>query len=417
MSLSPVLSSHYSQLLGLVKPWHITNIDLNVVEQRVDVFIEWPAGKPVRCPECNKICSTKDLREERIWRHLDTMQFQTYLHCRVPRSNCPSHGIKTITVPWGEANTRWTLLFEAFALAVMEQVPSISRAAHLLHMSWDQVHAIRKHAVQRGMKRRTVEKVSYLGIDEKSFRSGSSCITILNDLEGERVLEVAETKSKEAARAVYSAIPEQARGGVRAVAMDMTAAYETVTREMFPKAEVVYDKFHVEQMLNKAVDHVRRKEHKSLLAQGIDIFRHTRYVWLKRPERWTEKQEQQFRDVEAAFTAGKFAQTKVGRVWNIKEMFRRFWNYWYPANAGHYFQRWYFWATHSRMKPVIAVAKTLNAHLHGLLAYFRHRITNSVSEGMNAKIQQLKAGARGFRSFANYRIAILFSCGKLNMYP
>ena len=71
----------------------------------------------------------------------------------------------------------------------------------------------------------------------------------------------------------------------------------------------------------------------------------------------------------------------------------------------------------SRLKPVIEVARMLKRHLKNLLTYLRHHITNAVTEGLNSKIQSLKAAARGFRNFANYRTRILFFCGKLNLYP
>jgi transposase len=71
----------------------------------------------------------------------------------------------------------------------------------------------------------------------------------------------------------------------------------------------------------------------------------------------------------------------------------------------------------SRLTKVKAVAKTLHQHLTNLLTYFMHPITNAVSEGFNSRIQAIKADARGFRRFLNYRSRILFHCGKLNMLP
>jgi transposase len=390
---------------------------VNIVEQRVDIRIEWPSGKPVRCPNCGKACSLKDHREERVWRHLDTMQFKTLIHCCIPRSDCGAHGVKTVSVPWSEPNSRWTLMFEAFAVTVLGLVPSIAKAQKILGLSWDETHAIKKRAVRRGLKRRKVTEIEHVGIDEKSFGVKERFVTILNDLDGERVLEVAPSKSMEAAKTVCASIPQEEREKVQAVAMDMTAAFERVCREMFPKSETVYDKFHIEQLLTKAMDTVRRKEHKLLLAQGITIFTKTRYIWLKRPERWSEKQKQHFEEVNAAFASGKFAQTKIARAWSLKEGFRGLWNYAYRGTAARYFKRWYFWATHSRLEPMIKAARTMKAHLEGILAYFHHGITNAYSEGINSTIQDLKSAARGFRSFPNYRIAILFACGKLEMQP
>lgn len=107
----------------------------------------------------------------------------------------------------------------------------------------------------------------------------------------------------------------------------------------------------------------------------------------------------------------------MSRAWAIRQSFNGFWNYWYRKPAEKYFQQWYYWATHSRLQPMIEVARTLKRHLKGMLNYCKHRITNAVAEGLNSKIQTLKANARGFRNFDRYRISILFHCGKLEVYP
>jgi transposase len=121
--------------------------------------------------------------------------------------------------------------------------------------------------------------------------------------------------------------------------------------------------------------------------------------------------------VNREFGKVKFTQSKIGRAWNLKEAFLPFWKYVNPVWASRYFQRRYFWATHSRLDPMIKVARTLKAHFEGLIAYFRHGITNAFTEGMNSRIQEIKSAARGFRNFDNYRIAILFACGKLDLKP
>jgi transposase len=417
MTFLPTLKEHYRSLLKLPKPWIITDIVLAEDDLRVDITIEWPVGRRVPCPECGKRCAVKDHATKRIWRHLDLMQFKTYLHCSVPRCNCPIHEALTIAVPWAEARTHWTLLFEAFALRIIEHTSTTTKACGLLGLTWHQVHVIKKRAVERGLERRNLDEIEYLGIDEKSFGRHEKFITTLSDLSGERVIEVAPSKSNDAAREVFSVLTDQQRECVKAVAMDMSAGYETVSQEKCPNAESVYDKFHVEKTISTGVDKVRRIEHGSLLKEGITIFVRTKYLWLRRPERWSEYQQEQFRQVEEYFGKGKVGQTRIGRAWTLKESFRGFWNFAYPGVARRFFRRWYYWATHSKLSPMIKAAKTLDRHLEGMLAYFRHGITNAFVEGMNSKIQDIKSAARGFRNFENYRIAILFACGKLHLQP
>jgi transposase len=370
MPLNPALSAHYRQLLGLNGPWRITDIDLDVSKQRVDIFIEWPAGKHVRCPECGASCGLKDHREERTWRHLDTMQFGTFLHCRLPRAECKVHGAKTVDAPWAEAGSRWTLMYEAFALLVLQEVPALAKASKILGISWDEAHAIRKRAVRRGLRRRKTAGIEYLGIDEKSFSRKERFITVLSDVSAGRILEVVPSKSTETAKTAIAVIPEGERGTIRAVAMDMAAPFENATAEMLPHADRVYDKFHIEQKLSEAMRKIQSKEHKALMQQGIGVFKRTQYLFLRRPERWSEKQERKYREIEREFGATKFSHSRIGRAWAIKEAFRQFWTYWTPGWACRFFRRWYFWATHCRMKPMIEAAKTIENHLSGILTYF-----------------------------------------------
>jgi transposase len=417
MAIHPALIAHYRQLLALPAPWRISDITLNVGEQRVDIVIEWPEGKRVPCPKCGERCALKDHRQERVWRHLHTMQFETFLHCRVPRSECRVHGAKTIAIPWGEANSRWTLLFEIFALEVLQEVSVLSKAAAMLGISWDEAHALRKRAVNRGLERRETAGIEYLGIDEKSFGKKVRYITVLSDLNEGRVLDVAPRKSAEAAKQVLEVIPPEERGAVRAVAMDMAAAFAKVCDELLPNADKVYDKFHIEKALSEAMGKVQSDERKELTRQGIAVFKRTRYLFLRRPDHWSKEQKKQFRDIKREYGATKFSQSRIGRAWAIKEAFRQFWAYVHPTWARKYFDRWYFWATHSRMKPIINVARTFKKHFPGIINYIYHGITNAFAEGINSKIQMIKSNARGFRSFDNYKIAILFHCGKLDMKP
>jgi transposase len=398
-------------------PWKITDLSLSVENRRLDITIEWPADRRVICPECGKMVGIKDHRAERIWRHLDTMQFHTFLHCRVPRSECPDHGARTVAVPWSEAGSRWTLLFEAFAIEVMLQVPSINKAREILQLSWDEAHAMRARAVRRGLASREIEGGDYLGLDEKSFGRRERFVTVLTDLTNERVLEVTASKSTVAAMAALAVIPADARASIPAVAMDMAASYEKACGIMLPAAEIVYDKFHIEKLLSTAMDRVRRKEHNRLKAAGVPVFTKSRYLFLRRPERWSEAQHEQFRNITEEYGEKRFSASRIGRAWAIKEAFRHLWTYIYPGAATRFFRKWYFWATHSRLRPVIEAARTMDRHLEGIIAYFRHGITNAFTESMNARIQEIKSAARGFRNFQNYRIAILFYCGKLELKP
>lgn len=400
----------FSRLLGLKAPWEVTEIKVDYAKLRVDIWVEWPGGEVAPCPVCGEMFSLYDHREERIWRHLDTMQFRTILHCRIPRVECPTHGVKSIEVPWAEDYSRFTALFERFAIEVLLGCQSAAKAAELLKLSWDEVHEIQERAVNRGLSRRGEEGWVHMGIDEKSFLCGHSYVTLISDLDRSRVIEVGDGRDEAAVTGMLCAMSEVQRGGIKAAAVDMWGPYLNAVNKALPDADVVHDKFHVIKHLGEAVDKVRKVENKALVKEGIEALKGTKYLWLTNPSHWTDAQKGMFQDLK-----GK--QLKVGRAWSIKEMFSSLWDYVDLKSARNFFKRWYFWATHSRLNPIIAVAKTLKRHEDGILAYLKHRITNAVTEGLNSKIQQIKSAARGFRNFDHYRIAILFHCGKLDLYP
>jgi len=410
MCMDSELQKHYVLLLGIGSPWGVKTVDLSLEGKKVEIELGWQWGASAKCPECGRECSIHDCAPERTWRHLDTMQFTTLIRARTPRADCPKHGVKTMQVPWAAPQGRFTLLFERFAVEVLLASASVSQACTLLGIGWDTAQEIMRRAVQRGLERRQLDRLKYLGMDEKSFRRGQSYITLLTDLEESRVLDVVEERTAEAAGQLWDTLSPEQKQGVEAVAVDMWAPFIQTIQTQVPDADIVHDKFHVSSYLGEAVDKVRRQEHKELLAQGDETLKGTRQLWLYNPQNFSPEQAEEF-------SALKDLQLKVARAWAAKELFSKFWEYQEEGWARRFFKDWFGWVSRSRLKPVVEVAQMLKRHLDNLLTYLKHHITNAVTEGLNSKIQSLKSAARGFRNFQNYRIRILFFCGKLNLYP
>jgi transposase len=404
------IEEHYGLLLGLQSPWNISNVNLRISEQRVDIVVEY-SDVEGSCPECGAISPKHDDRKERTWRHLDTMQFATYLHCSAPRVHCKTHGAKTVEMPWAGKNSRFTLMFEAFAIRVLKAARSVEEARKLLGLNWHQVEAIKTRAVERGLARREETAIEYIGIDEKQFRSGHRYISSMVDLKGKRVLDVVEGRTEESCNALIDqALTASQQKNVTAVALDMWRAYSNAVGEKLPDADIVHDKFHISQHLNQAVDKVRRQENKVLIQQGDERLKGSRFSWLSNEENVNKKFAERFNEL-------KHSDLKVARAWAIKELFRDFWTYIYAGCAKKHFDKWYSWAIRSRLAPIKAVARMIKKHLPNIMTYFKHRISNAASEGMNSKIQTVKANARGYRSFNGFRNSILFYCGGLSMQP
>ena len=160
----------------------------------------------------------------------------------------------------------------------------------------------------------------------------------------------------------------------------------------------------------EAVDKVRKQEHKALMKAGDDTLSKSKYLWLTNPENMTDKARERFAQL-------KTAELKTGRAWALKEALRELWGYKSAAWATKFWKRWYFWATHSRLAPMIDAAKLIARHLPNVLTYFTHRITNAVAEGLNSKIATVQKRACGYRNPDHFKIAVYFHCGGLNLYP
>lgn len=402
------VEEHYARLLQLPPPWEVVKVEESLPDQRVTVFLRWPDGVRAPCPGCGELMPVYDRMGERTWRHLSVMQYRLELKCATPRCQCKEDGVKAVRVPWAEPGSRFTLHFEAFAVAVIAACRSLSQAADLLGLHWDSVQRIIDSAVARGLARRTTEGIRRVGLDEKSFLRGQSYVSLMTDLDGQRVLEVVAGRDTQACVKLWEALPEEQRKKIEAAAMDMGAPFILGTRQAAPHADIVHDRFHVSKPLNEAVDQTRREESARLAAEGDNTLKRTRYLWLH--GQTPEDQKERFEELLET-------NLRTAKAWAYKEQMVEFWHQ-PDADAGNaFFQQWYRSVMHSRLPKMKKVAKSLKAHLGGLLTYFKHRITNALTEGFNSKIQAIKADARGFRRFENYRTRILFFCGKLDVLP
>ena len=243
----------YSTILGVSLPWQVTDVTLDIENSTVTVHLDYDArvsSDSFTCPLCGSATRVYDRREERLWRHLDSCQFQTFLAACLPRVACPTHGILTASVFWAEPNSRFTLLFEAFAIRVLQATGVQSRAAQLLRLSPGQVHDLMGRAVERGLKRRDdaqqgeeATPLKHLSVDEKSHKAGHQYISVLSDPVAKRVLDVVESRTQQAVEALFSSvISEEQRSLVRSVSMDMWPTFLKAREQIFPQADTVHDR-------------------------------------------------------------------------------------------------------------------------------------------------------------------------------
>lgn len=398
----------YEHLLGLKTPWSVKSVDLSLTDQRVVVEVVLKQGQVWADPTDSTRRAHINGWTERQWRHLDTCQFETLIKARVPQLKYSDGTVEELAVPWAERYSRVTLLMEAFVIKLLQACPTTQGVCDLTRLAWSTVNGIMVSAVERGMLRRSEEDVPYLGLDEKSSERGHTYVSILTDIERSRVLDLVPERKLEAAKSLLGTLSPTQRASVEAVAMDMWPAFMSATHTCLPQADIVHDRFHVSKYLGAAVDAVRKQEHRSLAQAGTSPLTGSKWAWLKSYADGRSSEAVSFRALNQL-------NLKTSRAWRIKETFTQFWCYHYTGAAKRFFDAWSNNAMRSRLEPIKKVVKMLRRHETGLLNYSQHRISNACAEGFNSAIQLIKANARGFRNFINYRARILFHCGKLNM--
>lgn len=382
--------------LLLMPPWMVEGCDFDVSQKRLDIRIDFERGGAFPCPICGKQgCKAYDT-EEKMWRHLNFFEHETYLHAFVPRVQCPACGIKTAAVPWARPGSGFTLLFEALVLAMAKQMP-VKAVAGIVREHDTRIWRILQYHVQEARSREDFSKVRRVGMDETSRRKGHRYVSFFMDMDRRKLLF--GTPGKDAATVEAFARDLEAHGGdpaqIREATLDMSPALIQGVTEHLPHAQLTFDKFHAVKLVNEALEAVRREEQKS--HQELKC---SRYLWLRNPRNLR-------RDEESRLDAllGQ-SHLKTGRAYRIKLAFQGLYDE-HLRTAEAYLKRWYFWATHSRMAPIIKVAHTIRDHWDGILRWFHSGLTNALLEGTNSLIQAAKAKARGYRS-AEYLLIIAY---------
>ena len=240
-------------------------------------------------------------------------------------------------------------------------------------------------------------------MNETSRAKGHNYVSVFIDLDKSKVIHVCEGTYASTLDSFKTDL-ELHKGSSENIdnfCCDMSPAYISGIEDKFPNASITFDKFHVMKLMNEAIDKVSRAEQ-----SHNDLLRKTRFVWPKNPENLTIRQNETFRSL-------KDLRLKTLRAYNIKLALRDFWNFQNPHFADAYLKKWYFWATHSRLNPVIDCAKTIKQHWGGITNYIKTKIDNGILEGTNSIIQAAKDSARGFRSTKNFIITIYLRTGKL----
>jgi transposase len=398
----------FSAALGLAEPWQVVDVGFDAAAGRIDLQVAVTPGARFACPDCGAEHQPVHDTLQRQWRHLNFFQFQAYIHAKVPRVRCALCGKTTqVPLPWARPTSGFTLLMEALIVTLC-QAMTVRQVAQLLAVSDMRIWRTLDYYVDQARAREDFSGVTAVGLDETAARRGHDYISLFHDLDAGRLLFACDGRKAEVV-ALFADDLEAHRGcaeNVRALCIDMSASYRAGIAEHLPWAEVTFDEFHVIQLVNTAVDEVRRQE-----AKSTPSLKRSRYLWLKDKHDWSRRQILQYLDL-------KRLNLKTHRAFRIKEALREIFRS-APdrASAEPLLQRWYQWARRCRLAPIKRVAKTLKDHWEGILNAFDSRLTNGRVEAINALIQAAKAKARGYATTRHLITIAYLVAGKLTHLP
>lgn len=404
-------NENLTRILALPATWRVVRVEC--CHEKCEAHA-WLAAEPedLVCPVCQASCPIHDHADERHWRHTKLWEYESYLHARVPRVRCDRHGVRVVAVPWAEPRQSLTRAMERTVLDTMQQTKTASGAATLLRLGWDQVHGVMRRAVARGLARRKGMELQYLAVDEKAMLKGHDYVTLIYDLTGSRVIDVVDGRTIDSLTGFWKSVKYEVREKIIAIAMDMWPAYITATMACVPDSQekIVHDRFHVAQHMGKAVDDTRIDEHKRLKGEGDMTLTSTKHWWLYGQENLPGSLINSLAMLVAT-------DLQTAKAWTLKENLRHLWAMPTVEAAVHYGLAWAKEAAASGLKAVVKVANLVTSHIEQIGNYAKHRITTGKAEGINSVVMAVKRAARGYRTWESFRVAILFFCGKLDLYP
>jgi Transposase and inactivated derivatives len=404
------LLNHMFHFKGFV----IGGCELDRDADRLDVTVRERSGTRVACPSCGRRCRVYDHLEARRYQAVPLHFISVSLVYSPRRADCPACGVHAERVPWAAGKSPLTEGFAWFLAGWARRLPW-ARVAAIFGAGWGQVRGAVGHAVEWGLAHRDVSGVTAVGIDEVFFGAKSGYRTLVYDLGGARarLLAVAPGHGEKSVDEALGAFGEAWRAGVLHVCSDMWRAYLKGARKWLPNAMHILDRFHIEKLLNEAVDRVRRAEAAELAGKGIAVLRNMRYVFLKHPENLTDRQR------EAAQGVMHRRRMKTVRAYGWKESFRPFWQYSSPFHARRFLRKWCAGASRSRLAPVVSFVGTARSHEELILNWFRakKRFSSAAVEAMNRGAGLVSALARGYRNPEIMRIALFHALGDLPTPP
>ena len=395
--------------LNIKEPWYIKDIQFSAENKRLDIHIDFRKGAIFHYESAEeniqgdfKVYDTVDKQ----WRHLNFFEHECYLHARVPRVDITEAVKRLIDPPWSGLGNGFTLLFEALVLQLASHMP-VHTVSRIVKESDYKIWTMLERYVSMALANNDYSGLKSVGMDETSRRKGHDYITLFVDLLKKRTIFIAEGNDQKTVKAFVDDLKAH-NGSAQAitdVSCDMWPAFIRGVEDNLPNAQITFDRFHIMKVINTAVDTVRKQEACTQFA----LLKGTKYIFLKNEKNLTNAQRQKRQELSMSKL-----NLKSIKALHIRENFQEIYKAPTPELFESMLKRWYFWATHSRIQPMIEAARTIKAHWEGVVQWKRSQIDNGLLEGLNSLIQAAKAKARGFSTFRYFRIVAFLITGRLN---
>jgi transposase len=323
----------------------------------------------------------------------------------VPRVKLPNGKVKLIKTPWEGLSNGFTLLFEALLIQLCQAMPT-NQVAKITKTSDDKLWSMLDRYINKTRKHEDFKDVDAVGMDETSRAKGHEYITLFVDLKKRRTVFITDGKDNTTVKRFKEDFEDHNGdvNNIKNVSCDMSPAFIKGVKENLPNAEITFDKFHILKIINEAVDSVRKQE-----VATNNILKGTKYIWLKNYENLTKKQKEQLDELTMSNM-----NIKTIRAYNIRQSFQDIYQATTQEEFITYLNKWYYWATHSKLEPIVKAAKTVKRHWDGIVKWHESKINNGILEGLNSVIQAAKSKARGYKTFKNYKIIVYLLTGKLD---
>lgn len=379
------------------------------VEFQRDAILVW-VGHRSRCHQCPQCAfSTKAGYDEHVatWRHVALGRWRVLVRSTVSRLKCPAHGVLTEAVRWAAPGSRFTLDFEDL-VAWLAREMNKTAVTRLVQVAWETVGTIVERVVERNLDENRLDQLYVIGIDEVSYRKGHKYLSVIADHRTGDPAWITEGRSRESVGKFFDELGTERSEKIAVVTMDMAGAYIEEVRARAPNAKIAFDPFHVVKLANEAVHDVRRTEARDRKGSTeADVLKGSRWALLKAPENLRPAEKVRLAEVAAL-------NARVYRSYLLKEELRAL--YWCGVDAaGRHLDAWLGWASRSKLRPFVKLARTLRKYREGVLDAIRFGLSNGRLEGLNNKIGVLKHRAYGFHSAAALIAMIYLCCTKLHV--